>query len=53
MRQTKKWKVCQYCGKAKPDVCERPDVYSMDVYNEPDATHVACDECDRDCTDAI
>jgi hypothetical protein len=38
--------ICPQCREDKPDVCERPDGYRQDVNNEPDATHVACDDCD-------
>lgn len=39
--------ICPQCGKDKPDVCERPDGYANDVYNEPDAMWIACDDCDQ------
>ena len=45
--------VCQYCGKEGEDVYERPDGYRRDVGNEPDAEHIACNECDEANTDAI
>lgn len=45
--------ICPYCGKDKPDVCERDDNYAQDVHNEEGATHIACDNCDEQCTNDI
>jgi hypothetical protein len=45
--------VCEACGKDKEDVCERPDGYRQDVLDEPEATWVACDECDQQNNDDI
>lgn len=36
---------CAVCHKKSGDVCIRPDWYARNVGNEPDAYHVACDEC--------
>jgi hypothetical protein len=44
---------CEYCGKAKPDVSERPDPYANDVGNDPDAVHTACDACAQNRADDI
>ena len=57
MKRTKRKKIkllkCDYCGQKKEDVYERPDSYANDVNNEPDARHVACDQCDQDRRDDI
>lgn len=37
---------CQNCGKRYASVCERPNAYANDVHNDPNATHIVCDECD-------
>lgn len=42
------WLRCETCGAFKPDAVERPDEYTMDVENDPDATHVICDACQKD-----
>lgn len=47
-REQTEWICCEYCGKQKSDVCERPDGYEQDVHNDKDAMHVACDACDQE-----
>ncbi len=37
---------CSSCGLKKPDVSERPNAFARDVNNDPDATHIVCDDCD-------
>ena len=46
-RAQSRYLVCDRCRQTKPDVCERPDGYAQDIYNEPDATWTACDKCDQ------
>lgn len=45
--------VCEHCQKPRLDVYERPDPYDIDVNNEPDATHVSCDDCNTQRGDDI
>lgn len=40
------WSVCEICHQRKPDVGERPNAYDKDVNNNPESTHIVCDECD-------
>lgn len=39
-------KKCPVCGKFKAGVSERANGYAQDVGNDPDATWVACNDCD-------
>ncbi len=47
------WKKCERCGKRKPDARRRPDDYAREINEEPDATWVACNECDQENRDDI
>lgn len=39
--------ICAYCGLDKPDVCERVDLYLVEIcdYSEEDATFNLCEDC--------
>ena len=47
------FKKCESCQERKADVKKRPDAYAQDVNNDPDATHVSCDDCDYERTQDI